>query len=189
MSKHHSETMGFATKCCHAGQNCDPVTGAHNTPIYQTTTYAFQDVDHGARLFRDAFNPEVGLQDGYIYTRFGNPTQQALEKKIAALEEGEAALAFSSGMAAISAVFFLLVKPGDRILADNSLYGTTRDFLVQIMEKFGAKVTFLDFSNLIQVRMALSSETKVLYCESPTNPRLKCVNIASLAALAKTVGA
>ncbi|MDW7672466.1 MAG: PLP-dependent transferase, partial [Bacillota bacterium] len=91
MSKHHSETMGFATKCCHAGQNCDPVTGAHNTPIYQTTTYAFQDVDHGARLFRDAFNPEVGLQDGYIYTRFGNPTQQALEKKIAALEEGEAA--------------------------------------------------------------------------------------------------
>jgi methionine-gamma-lyase len=189
MSKHHSETIGFATKCCHAGQNCDPVTGAHNTPIYQTTTYAFQDVDHGARLFRDAFNPEVGLQDGFIYTRFGNPTQQALEKKIAALEEGEAALAFSSGMAAISAVFFLMAKPGDRILADNSLYGTTRDFLVQIMEKFGAKVTFVDFSNLVQVRMALSPETKVLYCESPTNPRLKCVDISALAALAKTVGA
>jgi methionine-gamma-lyase len=189
MNEHHSETMGFATKCCHAGQVCDPVTGAHNTPIYQTTTYAFQDVDHGARLFHDAFNPEVGLQDGFIYTRFGNPTQQALEKKITALEEGEAALAFSSGMAAISAVFFLMAKPGDLILADNSLYGTTRDFLVQIMEKFGAEVTFVDFSNLVQVRMALSPETKVLYCESPTNPRLKCVDIAALAALAKTVGA
>ncbi len=179
----------FSTKCCHAGQSCDPRTGAHNTPIYQTTTYAFQNVDHGARLFSDAFNPSVGIQDGFIYTRFGNPTQQALEEKIAALEEGEAALAFSSGMAAISAVFLLLVKPQDHVVADNSLYGTTRDFLVQIMEKFGVALSFVDFSDLTRVKAALLPETKVLYCESPTNPRLKCVDIAQVAALAKTVGA
>lgn len=92
-------------------------------------------------------------------------------------------------MAAISSVFLLLTKPGDLVLADNSLYGTTRDFLVQIMEKFGVKVTFVDFSNLVQVRLALTPETKVVYFESPTNPRLKCVNIAAVSAMAKTVGA
>ena len=137
MNKDEMRTKGFATQCCHAGQQCDPLTGAHSTPIYQTTTYAFKDVDHGAKLFSDAFDPEVGLTEGYIYTRFGNPTQNALEEKVAALEKGEAALAFSSGMAAISAVFLLLVNPGDHILADNSLYGTTRDFLIQIMQKIG----------------------------------------------------
>ncbi len=187
--KDHSSTLGFATRCCHAGQSSDPCTGAHNTPIYQTTTYAFKDVGHGARLFSNAFNPEIGLQDGYIYTRFGNPTQAVLEEKMAALEEGEAALAFSSGMAAISSVFLLLIKPGDHILADNSLYGTTRDFLVQIMVKFGAVVDFVDFSNLVQVRIAIKPETKVVYLESPTNPRLKCVDIAAVAAMAKAAGA
>ena len=185
----HSDAPGFATRCCHAGQCPDAGTGAHNTPIYQTTTYAFQDVDQGAQLFADAFNPEAGLHGSFIYTRFGNPTQQALEEKVASLEEGEAALALSSGMAAISSVFLLLTKPGDQVLADNSLYGTTRDFLVQILEKFGVKVTFVDFSNLVQVRLALTSDTKVVYCESPTNPRLKCVDIAAVAAMAKSSGA
>lgn len=181
--------MKFATKCCHAGQHCDPVTGAHNTPIYQTTTYAFRDVDHGAQLFKDAFSPETGLTDGYIYTRFGNPTQNALEEKVAALEQGEAALAMSSGMAAISSVFLLLIKPGDHILADNSLYGTTRDFLVQIMQKFGAKVTFTDFSDTDNVKQSLRPNTKVVYFETPTNPRLKCVDILAVVEIAKDVAA
>lgn len=75
----HADAPGFATRCCHAGQSPDAGTGAHNTPIYQTTTYAFQDVEQGAQLFADAFNPEAGLRDQFIYTRFGNPTQQALE--------------------------------------------------------------------------------------------------------------
>jgi methionine-gamma-lyase len=177
--------MGFATQCCHAGQACDPLTGAHNTPIYQTTTYAFRDVDHGAKLFSDAFTPEIGLTDGYIYTRFGNPTQNALEEKVAVLEKGEAALAFSSGMAAISSVFLLIVKPGDHILADNSLYGTARDFLIQIMQKFGAIVSFTDFSEIENVEKSIRNETKVLYFESPTNPKLKCVDIRAVVKVAR----
>jgi len=189
MKPETAKEMGFATQCCHAGQHCDKLTGAHNTPIYQTTTYAFRDVDHGAQLFSDAFTPEVGLQDGYIYTRFGNPTQNALEEKVAVLEEGEAALALSSGMAAVSAVFMLLTGPGDHVLADNSLYGTSRDFLVQIMVKFGVLVDFIDFSDPENVQKSLKPNTKVVYFESPTNPRLKCVDIAAVVAIAKAAGA
>jgi methionine-gamma-lyase len=188
MNKEEMKTKGFSTQCCHAGQQCDPLTGAHNTPIYQTTTYAFKDVDHGAKLFSDAFDPEVGLTDGYIYTRFGNPTQNALEEKVAALEKGEAALAFSSGMAAISAVFLLLVKPGDHILADNSLYGTARDFLIQIMQKFGADVSFADFSDSENVTLSIKASTKVVYFETPTNPKLKCVDIREVSRIAKEKG-
>ncbi|NPV43300.1 MAG: methionine gamma-lyase [Firmicutes bacterium] len=173
--------MGYATKIIHAGQDPCPVTGALATPIYQTSTFVFENVDQGAARFS-------GEQSGYIYTRLGNPTQTALEEKMALLEGGEAALAFSSGMAAISAVLLALVEQGDHIVADETLYGCTFAFLKDLITKFGVEVTFIDASKIEEVEKAIRDNTKVIYFESPANPTMKLVDMKAVSELAKKTG-
>ena len=155
----------------------DPVTGALNTPIYQTSTFVFESAEQGAARF--------ALEEaGYIYTRLGNPTQHALELKMAALEKAEAALAVASGMTAIAASFWTLCQSGDHIIATDTLYGCTHALLAHSMPKYGIQVTFVDASNLDNVRQAIRPNTKVLYIETPVNPTLTIIDIAGAAQLA-----
>jgi len=174
--------MKFNTKAIHAGQKHDPFTGAHVTPIYQTSTFVFENVDQGARRF-------AGEEHGYIYTRLGNPTVTELEEKMAALENGEAAIATASGMAAISTVLFTLLKQGDHIIANDTLYGCTHSFLSHVLPKYGIEVTFADLSELSNLERAIKHNTKVVYIETPANPTLKLVDLGGAAKIAHNVGA
>jgi len=173
---------GFSTRAVHAGQGPCPVTGALSTPIYQTSTFVFQNVDQGAARF-------AGEEEGYIYTRLGNPTVAAFEEKIAVLEGGEAGLAFSSGMAAISAVLFALTKQGDHIVSCDTIYGCTHAFMSSILPRYGIETTFVDLSDPEKGAAALRPNTKVIYLETPANPTMKLVNIAAMVELARQVGA
>ncbi|HHY36303.1 MAG TPA: methionine gamma-lyase [Firmicutes bacterium] len=173
---------GFSTRAVHAGQGPCPVTGALSTPIYQTSTFVFQNVDQGAARF-------AGEEEGYIYTRLGNPTVAAFEEKIAVLEGGEAGLAFSSGMAAISAVLFALTKQRDHIVSCDTIYGCTHAFMSSILPRYGIETTFVDLSDPEKGAAALRPNTKVIYLETPANPTMKLVNIAAMVELARQVGA
>jgi len=173
---------GFATRAIHAGQAPDPVTGALSTPIYQTSTFVFKDVAQGAARF-------AGQEDGYVYTRVGNPTQTALEQKMADLEGGEAGLAFGSGMAAISAVLMALLRQGDHVVHLDALYGCTHAFLHGILSRFGVEATPVDTSDLSRVRAAMKPNTRVIYVETLSNPLLKVADIPGLAAIAHEAGA
>ena len=164
------EKTGFTTRAIHAGQSPCPLTGALSTPIYQTSTFVFADVDQGAARF-------AGEEDGYIYTRLGNPTQAAFEEKIANLEEGEAGLAFGSGMAAITGTLLALTKQGDHIVSCDTIYGCTHAFLSTILPRYGIETTFADLSNPETAEAALKPNTKVIYLETPANPTMKLVDI------------
>jgi len=178
----NAANYGFATLAVHAGQEPDPRTGAVATPIYQTSTFAFDNVEQGAARF-------AGQEAGYVYTRIGNPTQGALEEKMAALEGGGASLAFSSGMAAISGIVLALVRSGDHVLADGTLYGCTYNFLSHVLPGFGVEVTFVDMSDARNVENAIRDNTRVVFFETPANPTLKLVDIASVSGLAHRAGA
>ncbi|HHW55923.1 MAG: methionine gamma-lyase [bacterium] len=176
------QEAGFSTRAVHAGQGPCPLTGALSTPIYQTSTFVFENVDQGAARF-------AGEEAGYIYTRLGNPTVTAFEEKIAVLEGGEAGLAFASGMAAISAVLFALTKQGDHIVACDTLYGCTHAFLSSILPRYGIETTFVDLSDPAKGAAALRPNTKVIYLETPANPTMKLVDIEAMVELARKVGA
>jgi len=175
MEKHRN--VGYDTTIIHAGQSPDPTTGALATPIYQTSTFVFENAEQGAARF-------ALEEDGYIYTRLGNPTQSALELKMAALEKAEAALAVASGMTAIAAGFWTLCGQGDHIVAADTLYGCTHALLSHSMPKFGIEVTFVDASNLDNIRNAMRPNTKVVYIETPANPTLAIIDIAAAAKIA-----
>ena len=176
------EKTGFTTRAIHAGQGPCPLTGALSTPIYQTSTFVFADVDQGAARF-------AGEEDGYIYTRLGNPTQAAFEEKIANLEEGEAGLAFGSGMAAITGTLLALTKQGDHIVSCDTIYGCTHAFLSTILPRYGIETTFADLSNPETAEAALKPNTKVIYLETPANPTMKLVDIEAMSQLARRIGA
>ncbi len=171
----------FATQAVHAGIE-ENEHGAVVTPIYQTSTFKFKNVQHGANLFS-------GAEEGYIYTRMRNPTIEAMENAIAILEGGARALGCGSGMAAIHTVFAALLEAGDHVVSSESVYGPTNTLLKTVMQRFGVKSTFVDSSNLEAVRQALRPETKVLYVETPGNPTLVMSDIAALAEIAKANGA
>jgi O-acetylhomoserine (thiol)-lyase len=155
--------QGFHTKAVHAGEAPDPVTGSRATPIYQTTSYQFQDAGHAARLF--------GLQEfGNIYTRIMNPTQGALEGKIAALEGGTAALAVASGHAAQALVCHTLMGPGDEIVAAKQLYGGSLNQMTQAYAKFGWKVHLVETNNPDAYRKVINERTRLIFTESLANP-------------------
>lgn len=182
MSIMHTDRKGaFATRCVHAGQHPDPLTGSLTTPLYQTSTFVFSSAEQGAARF-------AGLEPGYIYTRLGNPTTAALEAKMADLEGGEAALAFGSGMAAISAVLMALLKAGDHVLYGDAIYGCTYSFLHEQMANFGVQATGVDCSDLDAVAAAVRPTTKVLIVETPANPTLKLADIKGLAVICKQNG-
>ena len=170
------KNMGFATRQIHAGKH-DNGVGALCTPIFQTSTFEFESVQQGGARF-------AGQEEGYIYSRLGNPSLTQVEEKLAALEGGEAALATASGMGAISSALWSSVEAGDEIVASDTLYGCTFALLNHGMSKFGVGVKFVDFADLAAVKAALTEKTKVVYLETPCNPTLKVVDIAEVAKIA-----
>ena len=171
----------FATLAVHAGEAPCRVTGAVDTPIYQSTTFAAMDSDEMAALYS-------GEKAGYMYTRYGNPTVHALEGKFAALEGGEAALAFSTGMAAVSSAILGYVKAGDHVVAARSLYGATYNFLNRKLPAMGASTTFVQSTRAEDFEKAIQSNTRLLYFETPSNPILEILDIAALAKIASSHG-
>ncbi|MDD2574091.1 MAG: methionine gamma-lyase [Firmicutes bacterium] len=159
-----------------------PLTGSHVRPIYQTSTFIFENVDQGARRF-------AGEEEGYIYTRLGNPTVTDFEKKIALLEGGEAAAAFGSGMGAITASIMALVSAGDHIVSAKTLYGCTHAFLSHLITRFGVETTFVDATDVKNIEAAIRPNTKVVYVESPANPNMALVDITAVAQVAHKHGA
>ena len=169
---------GLGTTAIHAG-TLKNLYGTLAMPIYQTSTFIFDSAEQGGRRF--------ALEEaGYIYTRLGNPTTTVLENKIAALEEGEAAVATSSGMGAISSTLWTVLKAGDHIVTDKTLYGCTFALMCHGLTRFGIDVTFVDTSNLDEVKNAMKENTRVVYLETPANPNLKIVDIEALAKITHT---
>ena len=173
-----NKKCGLGTTAIHAG-TLKNLYGTLAMPIYQTSTFIFDSAEQGGRRF--------ALEEaGYIYTRLGNPTTTVLEDKIAALEEGEAAVATSSGMGAISSTLWTVLKAGDHIVTDKTLYGCTFALMCHGLTKFGIDVTFVDTSNLDEVKNAMKENTRVVYLETPANPNLKIVDLEALSKLAHT---
>lgn len=169
------------TLALHAGQKPDPTTNSRAVPIYQTTSYVFNDTDHAARLF--------GLQEfGNIYTRIMNPTSDVFEQRVAALEGGVGALAVASGQAAISLALLTLVRSGEEIVSSSSLYGGTYNLFHYTFAQMGIKVIFVDSNDPENFRKAIGPKTKAIYAETVGNPRLDTLDIAAVAAIAHEFG-
>ncbi|MGD9830620.1 MAG: aminotransferase class V-fold PLP-dependent enzyme, partial [Hyphomicrobiaceae bacterium] len=171
----------FDTLAIHAGAAPDPSTGARTTPIYQTTSYVFNDVDHAAALF----NLEVF---GNIYTRIMNPTQGVLEQRVAALEGGTAALAVASGHAAQHLVFHTLLEPGDEFVAGRQLYGGSINQFNHAFKKSGWNVVWADATKPESFAEAITPKTKAIYCESLANPGGVVVDLPAVSAIARKAG-
>ena len=174
-------TPGFATLSIHAGAKPDPTTGARATPIYQTTSFVFDDVEHAASLF--------GLQAfGNIYTRIGNPTCAALEERVAALEGGTAGLAVASGHAAQIIVLHALMTPGDEIVASKKLYGGSINQFNHSIKNFGWNVVWADPDDISTFEKAVSPKTKAIFIESIANPGGVITDIEAVSKIARKAG-
>ena len=172
--------QGFETRALHAGQVPDPTTGSRAVPIYQTTSYVFNNTEHAANLF--------GLREfGNIYTRLMNPTTDVLEQRIAALEGGVAGLAFASGQSAETLAITNLASVGDEIVSTTSLYGGTYNLFHYTLPKFGITVKFVE-PNAEAVAAAITEKTKAVYSESVGNPDLLTLDIQSVADVAHAAG-
>ncbi|HEY4490807.1 MAG TPA: PLP-dependent aspartate aminotransferase family protein, partial [Acidobacteriota bacterium] len=164
--------MGFNTKQIHAGVQPDPVTGAILTPVYQTTTYVQDSVDQY-------------MSKGYSYTRAGNPTVRALERKIAELEEGIDCVCFASGMSAIQAVLLAFLNAGDHAIVSDVAYGGTYRLCTKVFARFGVTFTFADTSNPEEVFHNVRPNTRLILTETPANPTLKISDIPAISQIAK----
>lgn len=172
----------FFTEAVHAGEDRSANYGAVSVPIYPASVFAFSNADEGIAIH----NYE---KPGYFYGRLGNPTVDALERTITELERGEDAIAFASGMAAISAATFSLVQSGDHVVAPESMYSTTTNFLKHVGETFKIETTFVDASNAEAYAAAVRPNTKMFWVESPSNPLLRITDISEVAAIGKRAGA
>ena len=170
------QQKGIGTIAIHGGHEKNPF-GALATPIYQTSTFIFDNVEQGGARF-------AGKEGGYIYSRLGNPTVSVAEKKMALLEGGEACVATGSGMGAIASTLWTLIKAGDHILADKVLYGCTFALLSHGLTKFNVEVDFIDMSDLDLVKKSIKANTKVIYLETPANPNLKICDIKVISQIA-----
>jgi cystathionine gamma-lyase/methionine-gamma-lyase len=173
--------QGFSTRAIHA--NYDPLAyhGALNPPLFLTSTFAFDSVETGAARFE-------GNAPGYIYSRVGNPTVTVLEERLARLEEGEAGLATSSGMGAITAVIWTLLKAGDGIIADKTLYGCTFGLLHHHLERFGIVTRSADLTDPAELRAAITPNTRLVFTETPSNPNMRVIDIAAIAEICREAG-
>lgn len=169
--------MGFGTKAIHAGNIERETFGSLATPIYQSSTYYFDSCEQGGKRF-------AGEESGYIYTRLGNPTSSVLEEKVAALEGGEAAIATASGMGAISSALWTICKAGAHIIADSTLYGCTFALLNHGLPRYGVEVSFVNTSNLDEIKANLKENTVAIYLETPANPNLKVADIVAISDIA-----
>ncbi|CEP80880.1 methionine gamma-lyase [Paraclostridium sordellii] len=167
----------FATRAIHGGHHKDPVSGALTTPICQTSTFVFDSAEQGGRRF--------ALQEGgYIYTRLGNPTNTQLEEKVALLEGAEACMSTASGIGAISSALWTALKAGDHVVASKTLYGCTFALLNHGLTRYGVEVTFVDATNLDEIKSAMKENTRVVYLETPANPDLKLIDIEAVSKIA-----
>ena len=172
-----SKQFQLATLAVHAGQSPDPTTGSRAVPIYQTTSYLFQDADHAGRLF--------ALKEfGNIYTRIMNPTTDVLEKRVAALEGGAAGLATASGQAAETLTITTLASAGEEIISTTSLYGGTYNLFHHTLPKLGIKVKFVDADDFDGLRALINDKTRAIYTETLGNPKLDVVDIERIASIA-----
>lgn len=178
------DAMKFATECVHAGEKPDPVFGAHTTPIFQTSTFIFESVEQGASRF-------AGEEAGYVYTRIppNTPTHAVLSEKFAVLEGGETGQTFASGMAAITAVVLTTLKQGDHMISTDVVYGCTYSLFSEILPGLGIDVTFVDTTDIENVKKALKPNTRMIFLETPANPTLNVCDIREIATLARAQGA
>ncbi len=172
--------LGINSKLVHAGHKAD-TNGSVNVPIYQTSTFAFRDAAHGAALF-------AGEEDGFIYTRIGNPTVRALEDNVAELENGCGGIATSSGMGAVCTVYLGLLQAGAHVVSTASVYGPSRGLMEKDFSRFGVESTYVDTSDLTQVQQALMSNTRLVYLETPANPTMQVSDIEKISELAHAHG-
>ena len=177
--------LGKATQAIHAGEARTASTEKTGVPlippIYQNSTFRFATAAACAEAVRDE-------ESGYIYTRWGNPTQEVLEQKLAVLEAGEAALATASGMGAVSTALLTALADGGHVVAMENIYSATFQILNEDLRRFGIETTFVDATDTAQIERAIRADTKVLYLESPTNPLLKLVDLRASAEIAKVHG-
>lgn len=179
MSNHDDRRdLDLSTRAVHAGADQNE-TSAVSPPIYQSSTFRFESVEHGAELSHS-------VAPSHLYTRWGNPTTRALETAYADLEGGEAALAFSSGMAAGSTAVLGLVKSGDHVVAANCLYAGMTELFERVLPRFGVETTFVDPTDPAAFEQALEDHTRLIYVETPANPTLAVTDLAAVAALAKS---
>ncbi|HEX8638935.1 MAG TPA: PLP-dependent aspartate aminotransferase family protein [Pyrinomonadaceae bacterium] len=171
----------FYTLAVHAGEDLTENHGAVSVPVYNASVFAFADADEGAAIHNYQ-------KPGYFYGKLGNPTQDALERAICQMENGDAALAFASGMAAISASVLTLVKSGDHIVAPDSMYSTTTIFFEELHKRFGIETTFVDATAAENYAAAVRPNTKIFWLESPSNPLLKISDFSAVAEIAKENG-
>ncbi|MHB1194167.1 MAG: trans-sulfuration enzyme family protein [Longimicrobiales bacterium] len=173
--------LGINSRLVHGGYHPD-ATGAVNVPIYLSSTFAFRDADHGAALF-------AGTEQGWIYTRIGNPTTRALEQCAADLERGAGAVATSSGMGAVNTIYMALLDAGSHVVSTASVYGPSRGLLEKQYARFGVRASCVDSSELDNLRLAMRPETRLVYVESPSNPAMQVTDIAGAAEIAHAHGA
>ncbi|GAB4299518.1 MAG: methionine gamma-lyase [Marinilabiliales bacterium] len=171
-----TKNTGFNTKLIHAGDYHDEF-GSAVVPIYQTSTFAFKNAQHGADLF-------AGKEKGFIYTRIGNPTIDALENKLAALENGYRGIVTSSGMSAITTIYMALLGQGQHMISTAAVYGPSRGVMETYFSKFGVEYSYIDTSNLELIEKSIKPNTKVLYIETPANPTIQLTDIKKAAEIA-----
>ncbi|GKW53631.1 MULTISPECIES: methionine gamma-lyase [Pseudoalteromonas] len=173
MTKHH-----LHTQCIHGPEKPNDPHGALSAPLYQTSTFSFANAAQGAARF-------AGEEQGFIYTRLGNPTTQELEQKVAQLENCEAAAATATGMGAVSASVLSFLQQGDHLVASSALYGCTFAFFAHMLPRFGIEVTFVDMTNEAELRGAVKANSKMIFAETPINPTMAVLDLSLIADVAK----
>ena len=180
MSSKNSE--GFSTRAIHLGHDPQDHEGALTPPLHLTSTFAFDTVQDGGAAF-------AGEAPLHIYSRISNPTLDLLEKRIASLEGGEAAVAFSSGMGAITSVLWTYLNPGDEVIVDKTLYGCTFSFMRHGLDRFGVTITHVDMTDPAKLEAAMNEKTRIVYFETPANPNMRLVDIEAICAISTKHGA
>ena len=175
-------TAGFATRAIHFGYEPQDEHGALTPPLHLSSTFAFETAEAGGEMF-------AGTRPGHFYTRVSNPTNELLERRLAALEGAEAGLAAASGMGAITAVMWTFLSPGDEVITDKTLYGCTFSFLRDGLARFGITVTHVDLTDPRALVEAISPKTRIVYFETPANPNMRLVDIAAISTIARAAGA
>jgi cystathionine beta-lyase/cystathionine gamma-synthase len=175
------KNRGFSTNAVHSGESRDQSSGSFVTPIYEASVFAFSTT----KELVDVISEKT---EGYLYTRFGNPTVRNVERKMTELEGAEDATAFSSGMAAIATTILTLVSSRDHIISTRDLYGGTLQFFKDVLPKYGVEVSFVETTDLDEMASVVQKNTKVIFAETPTNPTLKVVDVSKVAELSKGKG-
>lgn len=177
-----NDQAGFSTRAIHAGYDPADEHGALTPPVHLTSTFAFESAEAGGEMF-------AGTREGHFYSRISNPTTDLLERRLASLEGGEAAVATASGMGAITATLWSFLRAGDEVITDQTLYGCTFAFLRDGLTRFGVTVRTVDMTRPEVLAEAISNKTRIVYFETPANPNMRLVDIAAISRIARDAGA